>query len=775
MTDNSAGDGAIKQSQLTATFGLLVIAGGLLIAGCRTGDPFGCAQALAGEDYAQAALACASAYEQSGRPEYAGQVAQAYYKLHDTEQLRSWGERLAGTANEPGVWSKLGKLLRANGEYRQADAAFQHDYELYRAAHDHLGMSLCQYWRGYVAWETANYRLALEYASASFDAAKKADNVKREINALYLLFSVFQDLGYNDSSEEILGLIKARIAHDDSSAQISYLVNESVLRMSQQRMALARDALQKSLVLTTGQESKRTLRSIYINLIEANLSLGDIDSAALQMEKAWEYMEPGGRVQTPLLLNQALIHTAKGEYDQSLDILQSALSREDITAYWRWQVYHEIGKVAEARSDDDLLVEAYGQAITTLEGFRNTLSLDELRASYLDKKRQPYEALFKYYAVSGDEIKALDIVEKAKARVFLDAYIHANHAIAGSATADAVIQQAPQRFDMLSELLPAMNASPVTQPRQAEQLLRQIGGNYVLVYFETADGLWALVVNADGVKVRLLYSDMPLLRDLVYQFAANPDDARYAATLGALLIPAGLISRSIDKLYIVTDSTVGQVPFPALIVNGRRLVQDYALGFVPSISSLLALEQNDTAPQYVDPVIIGDPLNNLPSANAEALNVGQQLNSPSYIGAHASQEVFFSSANASLLHLATHSGLSVNGPWFSLADGEVTAAMIMAEKISPRLVILASCASGSTDNRGLWGSLGAAFLAAGSAGVLASLWSVDDQATRDFMEAFYRHDALSNPTLALAEVQREFVLQSRPASQWSGFMLLGII
>ncbi len=756
-------------------FRLPALAGLLFIAGCQSDDPFGCNEAFENGNYEQAVTVCADAYAQTADSEYGAVVAQSYYQLDDAEQLQLWAERLSGTAVEAGLWSNVGRLLRSQGEYQQADTAFQRDYDLYELDSDHEGMAAALYWRGYIAWETAAYKEALQHASGAFDSAQTADSTRYEVNSLYLLFSIFQDLGYYDSAEQILGLIKERISEDDASGRIYYLVNESVLRMSQQRMLMARNSLQESLSLLTGNESRRTLRAIYINLIETSLSLGDIDSAAEQIEKAWDYMEPGGRVQTPLLLNQALILSAQGEYTESLDVLESALIREDITPYWRWQVHYEIGRIAQATENAELLVRAFEDAIAILDGFRDTLSLDELKAAYLDKQRQPYEALFKYYALSGDSQHALDIVEKAKARTFLDAYIHSAGASRQATTINSMIEEAPKRFDMLRELLPAMNASPVTKPKDTRTLLEQIRGHNVLMYFETDDDLWLLSVNGDGITTRLLHSDIDSLRKLVFRFVSDPNDHQAAADLGGVLLPAELLPESGENLYIVPDSILGKLPFSALLINNRRVVQDYIVSLVPSISSLLEIEQNAGSGRYTAPVIIGDPLNDLPAARLEAVNLGQYLNSTPYIGTDATREVFFSSGDSSLLHLATHSGISTNGPWVNLADGRVTASSIMANRISPRLVILASCSSAVTDNSDLWGSLGTAFLASGTDAVLASLWTVDDQVTKEFIEKFYSYGASVNPADALAKVQREFIQYGKAVSDWSGFVLLGVI
>ena len=70
-----------------------------------------------------------------------------------------------------------------------------------------------------------------------------------------------------------------------------------------------------------------------------------------------------------------------------------------------------------------------------------------------------------------------------------------------------------------------------------------------------------------------------------------------------------------------------------------------------------------------------------------------------------------------------------------------------------------------------------AFMYAGAARVLVSLWDVDDEATKLFMQRFYGamfEDGLS-PSAALAASQRWMYSQPRwrAPSYWAGFILQG--
>jgi len=69
-----------------------------------------------------------------------------------------------------------------------------------------------------------------------------------------------------------------------------------------------------------------------------------------------------------------------------------------------------------------------------------------------------------------------------------------------------------------------------------------------------------------------------------------------------------------------------------------------------------------------------------------------------------------------------------------------------------------------------------AFIFAGSASVLASLWEVNDRSTQELMEIFYRHLREGDKAAALANAQREMLKSgSRSAHPffWAPFTLVG--
>ncbi len=171
--------------------------------------------------------------------------------------------------------------------------------------------------------------------------------------------------------------------------------------------------------------------------------------------------------------------------------------------------------------------------------------------------------------------------------------------------------------------------------------------------------------------------------------------------------------------------------------------------------------------------VVADTRSDLKHAAIESRFVVQHTGATPRLGANATVSALWAAANQPLLHVIAHSGVGMRGGYLALADGQVTAADILAWRVGPRLVVLPTCASAATIRTEMWGSLAAAFLAAGSQHVVATLTSVQDRVAADFTRQFYRANGLRDPvggvTRALREMSRRY-----PVADWSPFVVAGL-
>ena len=365
------------------------------------------------------------------------------------------------------------------------------------------------------------------------------------------------------------------------------------------------------------------------------------------------------------------------------------------------------------------------------------------------------------------------MLERAKARTFLDAFIRAASTIGGGAGDMSLLREATERLDGLQSLLPAMSKSPAAEVRAIDSVLANVADKEVLVYFEAAGELWLVAIRRGQPRLHTLSRSAESVRRLVDRFLASPDETTTATALGDVLLPPVALPNAGATLYIVTDGSLGRLPFASLRPRGRILVRDYSVSYVPSLNVLAVAEDNATF-AYGPSVVLGDPRGDLPAAANEAQEIAARLGVSPLVGLAATRsQLLERAAHARVLHVASHTGLDARGAWLAAADGDVSAAMLVIHGTRPPLAVLATCASAVKEGREMWGSLGAAFLAAGSKSVLASLWSVADADAREFIVRFYDEGGADDSATALARTQRVFIDSGKPASFWAPYVHFG--
>jgi len=141
-----------------------------------------------------------------------------------------------------------------------------------------------------------------------------------------------------------------------------------------------------------------------------------------------------------------------------------------------------------------------------------------------------------------------------------------------------------------------------------------------------------------------------------------------------------------------------------------------------------------------------------------------------------------------IIHFATHGLIDDKKPARSsiilsldqdpAEDGFLQMREVFDLKMNADLVVLSACQTGLGQfirGEGIEG-LSRAFFYSGSSSVLMSLWAVNDQATYQLMERFYRHLRSSeNPINALRRAKLELI-HSKVLSHpyyWAGFILNG--
>ena len=305
-------------------------------------------------------------------------------------------------------------------------------------------------------------------------------------------------------------------------------------------------------------------------------------------------------------------------------------------------------------------------------------------------------------------------------------------------------------------------------------------GTVLLEYFVIKRQLVAFLATRDRVELRRLPCDLAQVQRLIDRLWLNfksvhrqpsASQAALAANaqglLGQLdrLLRAPLQDRlaAYPRLIVVPHGPLHYLPFHALYDGSSFAIERHEVSYLPGASILRycrAAQSSGTAS-----VAFGHSCGGrLPYAVAEARAIGGTLAGQVLVEDEASLAQFHElAAGARVLHLATHGDFRPDNPLFSglaLADGWLTTLSIFHLRLSASLVTLSACQTGRSVVGGGDELLGLmrAFLYAGAASLVVSLWTIEDRSAARLMQTFYaRLAAGCSKAAALREAQLECI------------------
>ena len=283
----------------------------------------------------------------------------------------------------------------------------------------------------------------------------------------------------------------------------------------------------------------------------------------------------------------------------------------------------------------------------------------------------------------------------------------------------------------------------------------------LLSYYFSDEDVLAFIVTKGTLEVVRLPVEPETIMDSVESFRTlglanleNPLPRSLKDLYGWLVEP---VKNDLNTplVGVVPHQALHYLPFAALGDGERILGEDHVLFQLPSVSTFPYLETKTTE-GIAKILVLGDPLSGNPDlpplhyAAQEARSVAELFDGESFIGKDASEDLLNNRiGEASIVHLAVHGSFNPVAPLFSrlwLSPGENEDGQLNVYEVygldleNADLVVLSACDTqmGELSAGDEVVGLNRAFLY-GSPTVIASLWSVEDEATGALMESLYRH------------------------------------
>lgn len=660
--------------------------------------------------------------------------------------------------------NNLGLVLEVLGQTAEAERAFTEALSLNRQAGETEGQAINLGNLGALALATGRYAKALElYTGAADLAARHRGEPWAAGQAAVARLNqgvVLEKLGaFREALELYRGVDPAAL---DPLARPALRVNTGVLYRNLGDPVRAAGAFREAIGEYRQVGDTAGLSNALLNLgLALHRDLARPEEAEAAFRQALALAEESGdrteEIQDlfylgRLLLDRGRLAEAEAVFRRCLKIAESARSAEG-----RWSAREGLGRIAAARNDLRGALRHFDSALAEIERVRAGIGTAR-RAGFFGDKRAVYAAAVDGLAAlarkepgGGWAERAFGMVQRAKARDLLDA---------------------------LGRQSPAAPLSP-------DEVRRRLRGGALIEYFAGERGLYRWTVERDRLTMTDLGPAEPI-------FSAALAVHRRLSHGGAPDLP-GRLSRALlgklpeGALRIAPDGPLRYLPFEILERDGRPLVERHPVSYLPSASALPPARPAGRS--YALRLLgVGAPVldaPSLPATGRELKAVAGRLGGRSLLltGRGATERSFRqrSRRGARVVHLATHAVLDREAAVLLTPegsdDGRLRPPEIAALDLPSDLTVLAACSTalGETDGRGLTAMTGA-FLAAGSRGVIATLWDVGDQPTAVFMDQLYAELAAGRtPAEALRRVKLRLRQDPRWAdpSLWAGYVLVG--
>lgn len=764
-------------------------------------------------------------------------IAKAYVTLGRYDTAFALFEEVEKTSRQRGDQNELSRsltgcaeLLQMRGRTEEAQKKLEQALEIERARGNRSGEANVLGRLAKMDLMGGRYDLAFSRFEQAVALSHAAGDQQSELISLINSAYVYQSLNRDDEGlARILrvgelttgGSTQNRLVEAMFTIMRLFAANrpEEALRQTDQVLALARQIGARPAEVNTLEIRAALL--LHLNRLEEGRHDAE---AALALSR--ELGDRKKEAQLSFLIGFTLLREQR--YDEARASLDRSLrfEREIGSSGPRAATLWALGAAHEKQWNFTAAIAAYREAVEISESAFPEVRSDDLLVGLTENAIGSYGRWARLLAQKGDVEQAFAVAERGRARAFLrrmgnpppdlrktvdPALLRQEESLRGkiqaltrkaSAEQDRLalaelareIDGARRDYETLRiriqqespEYASLVHPSSLTVP-EVQKLLD--GETTLIEYLLLEDESLAWVIERDSVHlIRLTIHGEEIakgIEELRQRIASREPIAKQSFLLYVRLFSQLEPYIHYKNVLVVPDGALYALPFTALTpdVGKTWLVERYALSVLPSASVLpfLLAKRNREGGRML---ALGDPDGSLPAAAAEARAVAALYGSRALVGREASAAALRGALRPiGHLHIAAHAVFDPARPLFShirLADGDLAAYDIFGMDLrGTHLVVLSGCETGvgpATDV-GELESLSRAFLYAGAPAVVATLWRMDDLASRTLMEAFYRRLRTGTPTAeALRQAQIEILRRGeewRHPFFWAAFTLTG--
>jgi CHAT domain-containing protein/Tfp pilus assembly protein PilF len=766
------------------------------------------------------------------------ELGQKQKALESFTQALSLFRTMGSVSGEASTLSNLGAVYDDLGRKKDALDSFAQALSLHRDLKDRHGEATTLNNLGKVYDFLGATKEALESFEQALALHRSVGDLHSEAVTLSNIGAVYSSLGDKDKAldyyEKALpiyrsfgDLIGQAVTLSNIGAVHSWLGEKrKALNYYEQTLPMYRAAGDRSGEATT----LNNVGAVYDDLGEKQKAL-EYFSQALSLRRAVK--DRSGEAVT--LSNIGAVYSSLGEKQKALDYHNEALLIVKAVGDLKGEgnVLFAIGSIYEGSNDLSGALDYYLQAIATRERLRSTISSQETRFSFDEASADLYGRTVLIYIRMGQAHSAFNLTEKMRARNLLDQLAGMSPSTSNSTVTEraATLRQQITSLDRAlreERVKPALKidhnlikeletqlaskrreyevliiSERVANPEHASLHSAEVltvpevqkflkADTTLLSYLVTSGKTIAFIISRDSFQAVELPVKESELFDMIREFRSFPtvktwQRNKVESLHRSLVAPIKQYLKT-PIMGIVPYGVLHYIPFSMLSDGSRYLDEEHTIFYLPSVSVLPYIRNNRKENESLLAVAYDRPkgLGPLPYVNSEVRAIAQTYRAQVLTRNAATEEKVLSLAgNYDILHLAAHYELNTESPLLSRivfapsksADGflEVREIYNLNLRKTDLVVLSASQTQLGKQTRGddLIG-LERAFIYAGAATVIGSLWNVDDEVTTLLMISFYKHLKKGmTKAEALRRAQAETRIKYPHPYYWAAFVLTG--
>ena len=734
---------------------------------------------------------------------------------------------------EAAAYGNLGTVFGSLGKYGKAREYYEEALAIDVEIGDQVGEATAYGNLGTVFENLGEIAHAEEYHQKALVIAKSTGDKEREASYYVNLGAMFQTCGEYEKAKECLEkAVTISMEVGCRNVEASSYRNLGKVYMNLGDYGMAKEYYEKALSISLETEDRRGEASSY-------RKLGTVFSFHSEYGKAKELFDKALAISVDIgnrqdkaadLATLGILFQSLGGYDKAEEYLEEALAiskdiglRESEFGCYCHLTMAKLsqGKIQEASS-------CLLQSIDKCENLRNFLmNNDQIKISFTDRRIFPYHLLVSLFCRVAKTKEALYVAELGRARALADL-------MAAQYSVEQQISANPQSWVAIENIMKTESKCTCLYiGYYGNQLFLWILNTSGIVNFRKItvnenffhpgvvcdlDDLFAKSFRGFGFlpvdqcedrslnriqpSSKSFQQDSPVSLRLVESHDEESQDPEPSVLFYKLIITPVADLLEMPEIIVVPDRQLYQVPFASLRdENGNYLSEKFRIRITPSLTTLKLLQ--DSPPDYhsqTGALIVGDPevgqvfymgcienFKPLPYAREEAETIGQLLGVQPLLGEEATKQTVLQTIHSvSLIHFAAHGNADRGEIALSPVrathqvpqdqDYLLTMSDISQVQLRAKLVVLSCChsAQGQIRAEGVVG-IARAFLGAGARSVLVALWAIQDNATKQFMNRFYKHlSDRESASESLHEAMKWMRSNGYPeVCDWAPFVLIG--